>query len=221
MRPGGRVLLLAAVIVLVGIAVTGMFVVALPVALLVVVAGLALVAGAGSRLGRLPRRRRTPGPSVPSDGVHDDADVEPDATASGRRWVTQWESGPPPSALSFVRGRLTVMAAEWGLTEEDVEPAQLVVTELLSNAVDHARAPVQLVVDFLGETVRVEVHDAADAPPHLQPHDPLRGRGRGLQMVEALSARWGWTDSPGGKVVWAEVVIGWPEERTAAAPGVR
>ncbi|MDT7580079.1 MAG: hypothetical protein QOK35_1343 [Pseudonocardiales bacterium] len=214
--------MLAVVIALLGLAVVSLFMVALPVALLVVVGGVALVAGVGARLGHTPRRHRARGPSAtPAGGDHDDSAVQPDAAASGRRWVTQWESGPPTSALSFVRGRLTVLAAEWGLTEEDVEPALLVVTELLSNAVDHARAPVQLVVEFLGDAIRVEVHDAADAPPRMQPHDPLRRRGRGMQMVETLSERWGWTDTSSGKVVWAEVVIGWPEERTAAAPGER
>jgi hypothetical protein len=59
--------------------------------------------------------------------------------------------------------------------------------------------------------VRVEVRDAAAGPPRLQPHDPLRIRGRGLQLVDALATRWGWTGDPPGKVVWAEVPTSWPD----------
>lgn len=222
MRRGQRLLGLAAVIVLVvGLAVVGTFVVAfavLPLALVVGLAGLALVVGLGTRVGRTGGRRRARGPSSVrhAGGPADDTAVDPGDETSGRRWVTQWDSGPPASALPFVRGRLAVVMAEWGLEGEAVEPTLLVVTELVSNAVDHARAPVQLVVEFLGESVRVEVHDASQDPPRLQPHDPLRTRGRGLQMVEMLSTTWGWTDTSSGKVVWAEVKIGWPEESSSA-----
>ena len=221
-RHGQRLLVLAlATVLVVGLAVASMAVVAvavLPVALVVVFAGLALVAGLGTRRGPAARRRARDPSAVPRTAGHVDAVVEPDADTAGRRWVTQWESGPPASALSFVRGRLAVLMAEWGLVDEAGEPTLLVVTELVSNAVDHARAPVRLVVEFLGGSVRVEVYDASSEPPRLQPHDPLRTRGRGLQMVEMLSTTWGWTDTSTGKVVWAEVLIEWPEESSSAAP---
>jgi anti-sigma regulatory factor (Ser/Thr protein kinase) len=129
---------------------------------------------------------------------------------SGRRWATRWESTPPPDAVPSSRERVTVVLAEWGLAGEAVEPTLLVVTELLSNAIDHARGPVELAVEYPGEWVHVEVHDGAPDAPHRQPHDMLRTRGRGLQMVEALSVRWGWTPTPPGKVVWADVATEWP-----------
>jgi anti-sigma regulatory factor (Ser/Thr protein kinase) len=113
------------------------------------------------------------------------------------------------------RDRLTVVLAEWGLGGEAVEPTLLVVTELLSNAIDHGRSPVRLSVEYSGERVHVEVHDAAPEPPQLQPHDLLRPRGRGLQLVEALSSRWGWTSDPPGKLVWADVPTEWPASPTA------
>jgi len=87
----------------------------------------------------------------------------------------QWESEPPASAVPFARDQLTQVLAEWGLVGEAVEPTQLVVTELVSNAIDHARAPIQLTVSCPGESVRVEVHDSAAQPPRPQPHDRRRG----------------------------------------------
>jgi anti-sigma regulatory factor (Ser/Thr protein kinase) len=122
----------------------------------------------------------------------------------------KWQSTPPPSAVRFAREQLTRVLDEWDLTGEAVEPTLLVVTELLSNAIDHARAPIQLAVSRTGESVRVELRDSVTEPPRLQPHDPWAKRGRGLQVVEALSLRWGWTDEPAGKTVWADVVTEWP-----------
>ena len=102
------------------------------------------------------------------------------------------------------------MLAEWGLTGEAVEPTLLVITEMLSNAVEHGGGPRWLSLELVEESVHVEVCDDGPDPPRLQPHDPWASRGRGLQLVEALSSRWGWTDDPPGKVVWADVPTRWP-----------
>lgn len=122
----------------------------------------------------------------------------------------QWQSGPPGNAVPFIREQLARVLADWGLTAEAYEPTLLVVTELVTNAVEHARSPIQLTVSFPGECVRVEVHDAASEPPRRQPQDRWEARGRGLQLVDALSSRWGWTPDAAGKAVWADVSIGWP-----------
>jgi anti-sigma regulatory factor (Ser/Thr protein kinase) len=94
---------------------------------------------------------------------------------------------------------------------ESAEPALLVVTELLSNAVDHGRGPVRVEVTPVNGSVRVEVQDGSPEPPRLQPPDPSRQRGRGVQMVDAVSERWGWTARGDGKVVWADVRTAWPD----------
>ena len=41
--------------------------------------------------------------------------------------------------------------------------------------------------------------------PRIPPHDVNAARGRGLQMIRALSSHWGWTARHGGKTVWAVV----------------
>ena len=60
------------------------------------------------------------------------------------------------------------------------------------------------------ESVRIEAHDAAPDPPRQQPHDLWAARGRGLQLVDGLSRRWGWSPDANGKTVWADVSSGWP-----------
>ena len=113
-------------------------------------------------------------------------------------------------AVPHTRERVAAVLAEWGLSGEPVEPTLLVVTELLSNAIDHAHGPVRLSVERSAETVHVEVRDATPDAPQLRPPNPARARGRGVHLVDALSLRWGWTAGSTGKVVWAEVPTEWP-----------
>ena len=207
---------LVLVVALAGLAV--LVTTALPIALVLGAALLALVAGSGTRLLRRPGRRRDHRVPDRVDVTHD----EPDATIRGGepgtaggaapqlRWSTRWEGDPPVQAVPHAREQVRVVLAEWGLTGEPGEPTLLVVTELLSNAIDHAHGPVRLSVELSAETVHVEGRDATPHPPQLQPPDPLRARGRGVQFVEALSTRWGSTSSPPGKIVWADVPTEWP-----------
>jgi anti-sigma regulatory factor (Ser/Thr protein kinase) len=188
-------------------------VVALPLALGLGLTICTLVVALGTRPGRRPGSRRTARTPARPDHRRR-ADVLGPRPTSPLRWATRWESAPTPDAVPVIRGRATVVLAEWGLVGEAVEPALLVVTELLSNAVDHGRGPVRLAVEYAGEWVHIEVHDGAPEPPQLQPRDLLQRRGRGLQLVEALSRQWGWTDDPPGKLVWADVPTEWPPSAT-------
>ena len=84
------------------------------------------------------------------------------------------------------------------------EDAELAATELVANVVDHARTSCMLTVTVIGEGVLIEVRDFYRCPPpQAQPFDPHNPRGRGLQVVAAVSLRWGVTPFPDGKSVWA------------------
>jgi anti-sigma regulatory factor (Ser/Thr protein kinase) len=179
---------------------------ALPVLLVMWSGLLALAVGIRARAAARTRARRTD----PCDASAESVAAEGSTPAHSVLWSMRWDSEPPVSALPVVRQRLAAVLAEWGLEGEAREPTLLVVTELLSNAVEHAHPPVRLTVGFPDNSVRVEVQDATTAPPRLQPHDPRAQQGRGLRTVQALSLNWGWTNHPGGKTVWAEVSIGWP-----------
>jgi anti-sigma regulatory factor (Ser/Thr protein kinase) len=185
--------------VLVSVVVLGVVVVVvvgLPVVVATGVALLALVAGVGARV--TGRRRRVRPRSAPR---RTDTRVRSD----GPRWETRWDVHPPVDAVPSARGRLSAVLDDWGLDGELRENVLLVGTELLSNAVEHGGAPVQMVVEAHGGGVRVEVHDAAGTAPRPRAPEPWGGRGRGLQLVDSLSADWGWTDEPDGKIVWADV----------------
>jgi hypothetical protein len=97
---------------------------------------------------------------------------------------------------------------EWGLAEFS-ESTELLVAELITNAMQASRAAMQddplrfwLVSDKA--QVVVLVWDASPLPPVPMDVDDAEN-GRGLLLVQAVSARWGWHFPPdvGGKVVWA------------------
>jgi anti-sigma regulatory factor (Ser/Thr protein kinase) len=83
----------------------------------------------------------------------------------------------------------------------------LVVSELASNAVLHARTAFTVRVAASGGTVRVAVGDRSAVPPVGREPDTSAVTGRGLAIVDALSSRWGVeTGADGiGKWVWAEL----------------
>lgn len=93
---------------------------------------------------------------------------------------------------------------------------QVLVTELVSNAIRHAGSGVELTVTSGDEVIRIEARDESTARPAPAPLDgPTRHRG--LLLVEDLSQRWGVDmQAHPGKVVWCEVSPGSRvDERTA------
>lgn len=118
----------------------------------------------------------------------------------------EFESDPEMVAVArrFVRDRL----AAWEATDH-VEGAVLVASELVTNAVLHARTAVTLRVDTDGPTVRIEVFDENPRLPVAGPCPPDATSGRGLSLIAALADAWGMENRGDGKVVWAE--IGAPE----------
>jgi serine phosphatase RsbU (regulator of sigma subunit)/anti-sigma regulatory factor (Ser/Thr protein kinase) len=87
-----------------------------------------------------------------------------------------------------------------------VDDVELVVSELVTNALLHGSAPVVLRLSTIGGRVRVEVEDGGRELPVRMRTDPTAMTGRGLSLVARLSSEWGVEPAEGrGKVVWAEV----------------
>ncbi len=82
------------------------------------------------------------------------------------------------------------------------EVACLLTSELVTNAVLHARSPVELVVALTDGELRVEVHDSSPRPATHSPVAVTETRGRGLGLVERLSDDWGVDPLEPGKSVW-------------------
>jgi anti-sigma regulatory factor (Ser/Thr protein kinase) len=110
------------------------------------------------------------------------------------------------SAPAIARARTRSTLASWRLPAL-LDPLLLVVSELVSNAVRHGRAPVGMLLRRTGGGVRVEVHDDASEAGPLGASTlsgPDAESGRGLFLVDAVSSDSGVQQIPeDGKVVWA------------------
>jgi anti-sigma regulatory factor (Ser/Thr protein kinase) len=109
------------------------------------------------------------------------------------------EVSSPREARRHVRS----LAADW--PTECTAALQVLVDELVTNVVLHARTESTLVAHVDGRLARVEVHDRSRAVPRTR-HFALDAlTGRGLHLVQALAHRWGVNEHPDGKVVWFEL----------------
>jgi anti-sigma regulatory factor (Ser/Thr protein kinase) len=109
-----------------------------------------------------------------------------------------------PVAAPVARRLLTRACSSWSV-QELLEPAELVTTELVANAVRHAGGRVVLTVSLRQGDLQISVGDDSPALPHRRASMPSDEHGRGLLMVDALSKDWGMTCVGDGKVVWAKV----------------
>lgn len=105
--------------------------------------------------------------------------------------------------LATARHRVSDLLAGSGLSGDRRYGVLVAMTELLTNALLHARTPVHLRVAVTPERVEVGVTDDDPRPPSLQPPDPRRVGGHGLRLVDAMATEWGSHPTPqGGKEVW-------------------
>jgi anti-sigma regulatory factor (Ser/Thr protein kinase) len=86
------------------------------------------------------------------------------------------------------------------------DDAELIITELVSNAVRHVGGQLDLMVALRERFLHLSVRDTSPVTPRLTLPDPDTGAGgRGLLLVDCVAAGWGSIVGPGGKVVWATV----------------
>ena len=123
------------------------------------------------------------------------------------RRVRQVTLPSAPRAAGLARQVARDALASWGLERlEDI--AILLVSELVGNAVQHARhggSELRLRMTDMRHWLRIEVSDADPRPPRFQWRPGPDGSGFGLVLVDALAARWGVDQAAVGKTVWAEL----------------
>jgi anti-sigma regulatory factor (Ser/Thr protein kinase) len=91
--------------------------------------------------------------------------------------------------------------------EHVADDVALLVSELVTNSVVHARSDVRLMLWRTGSGIRVEIIDRNPGPVELRPFEPEALGGRGLRLVEALSRDWGVRPAQPGKAVWFELGV--------------
>jgi anti-sigma regulatory factor (Ser/Thr protein kinase) len=113
-----------------------------------------------------------------------------------------------PAAAHEARVLLRSWMTARACTEDAIETAELLLTEVVANAVRHTDSErLQLTAAHDDHQVRVELEDCSSEPPRAPPDavDPERPGGRGVWLVQRLSEAWGWSPVPGGKLVWFEL----------------
>ena len=110
------------------------------------------------------------------------------------------------SSASQARQFLRETLPSWSLSGL-ADSAMLLTTELVTNAVVHARSPVGLTLKLTDDRLRIEVAD--HGPGALIMREPITGEthGRGLRLIEALSSAWGTSADEHGKLVWFELQV--------------
>ncbi|MEA2828867.1 MAG: hypothetical protein QOG43_3306 [Actinomycetota bacterium] len=89
--------------------------------------------------------------------------------------------------------------------DELLDTVELLVSELVTNAVIHARSHVDVSVQLLSDRVRIEVADQSQDGIRRRELTAEGSSGRGISMVESLATAWGVTSNRQGKAVWFEV----------------
>jgi anti-sigma regulatory factor (Ser/Thr protein kinase) len=120
----------------------------------------------------------------------------------GAEQVADWDLPADPAFVAEARKTATRQLTEWGL-DELAFTTELVVSELVTNAIRHATGPIRL--RLIRERALVcEVFDSGATAPHLRHPRTTDEGGRGLLLVSQFTQRWGTRFVPEGKIIWAE-----------------
>ncbi|MBR8640328.1 SpoIIE family protein phosphatase [Streptomyces tuirus] len=120
----------------------------------------------------------------------------------GAEQVAAWDLPSDPAVVADARRAATRQLAHWGLDELSFT-TELVVSELVTNAIRYADGPIRL--RLIRERALVcEVFDGGATAPHLRHPRTTDEGGRGLLLVSQLAQRWGTRFVPDGKIIWAE-----------------
>jgi anti-sigma regulatory factor (Ser/Thr protein kinase) len=111
---------------------------------------------------------------------------------------------PVPASAARARQFVEQTLGAWEC-DDFLDASRLLVSELVTNAVLHARTELDLVVRAIRTGIRVEVRDHDPAEPVLRHYEDEAMTGRGLALVAELATRWGVDRHPDGKAVWFEL----------------
>ncbi|MEZ3182733.1 SpoIIE family protein phosphatase [Streptomyces pimonensis] len=123
----------------------------------------------------------------------------------GAGQVATWSLPSEPVVVARARKQVTDQLTAWGL-DESAFITELVVSELVTNAIRYGRPPIQLRLIHDGSLV-CEVSDAGSTSPHLRRARSFDEGGRGLLLVAQFAWHWGTRRAGRGKTIWAEIPL--------------
>ncbi|MCX5425672.1 SpoIIE family protein phosphatase [Streptomyces sp. NBC_00078] len=118
--------------------------------------------------------------------------------------VATWDIPPDPALVAPIRKQAVEQLDTWGL-QDAAFTAELVVSELVTNAIRYGARPIRLRLIHDTATLICEVSDTSHTAPHLRRAKTWDEGGRGLLLVAQLTERWGSRHTTDGKTIWAEI----------------
>ncbi len=131
--------------------------------------------------------------------------------------VASAELGRSASAVGQARQFVSGVLRRWGL-ETLTADAELLTSELVTNAVLHARTDVCVSVAVADGAAEVGVTDSSAEIPRPRSADAAAEGGRGLSLVERVAEEWGVAEFEGGKQVWFQLDVGVDWEHRTSCP---
>jgi anti-sigma regulatory factor (Ser/Thr protein kinase) len=115
----------------------------------------------------------------------------------------------PRAPESVPTARHFVMREFASVPNEVLERATVMVSELATNAIQHAGTPFEIRLELRDDMICIEVVDSGEGEPIVRHPRPFERSGRGLRIVEVLSDSWGVRAEPNGegKTVWFEIAL--------------
>ncbi len=120
--------------------------------------------------------------------------------------VATWAIPPDPALVAPIRKQVVEQLERWQLLEASFT-AELVVSELVTNAIRYGARPIRLRLIHDAATLICEVSDNNHTAPHLRRAKTFDEGGRGLLLVAQLTQRWGSRHTAEGKTIWAELEL--------------
>ncbi|CAL9346285.1 hypothetical protein SUDANB105_00376 [Streptomyces sp. enrichment culture] len=120
--------------------------------------------------------------------------------------VATWDIPADPALVAPIRKQVAEQLSSWGLVEASFT-TELVVSELVTNAIRYGSHPIRLRLIHDADTLICEVSDTSHTAPHLRRAKTWDEGGRGLLLVAQLTQRWGTRHTPEGKTIWAELAL--------------
>lgn len=141
------------------------------------------------------------------------AHTVPTQPASPDMREAQWRLPHNPRSAKHARALLRLQLTDWKITGEVADTAELLLSELVTNSIRHARTPpgreIGVRLAMYDGRLRVEIADASDRRPQPREAAPEDEGGRGLALVQSLAERWGCCPRLHGigKATWAELSL--------------
>jgi GAF domain-containing protein len=160
--------------------------------------------------------------AVPAPSLEDAGDAVIDAMRAGHRaddvalmlvrtralpadLVATWNIPAEPAMVAHARKLATDQLRAWGLARAE-HTTELVVSELVTNAIRHGAPPIELRL-IRDHGLVCEVTDGSSTAPHLQRSRTLDEGGRGLLLVCGLAQSWGTRQTGAGKTIWCQQLL--------------